>query len=125
MWLEGSLAWLSEMIEGKIPSRGATSKGISPKFVNFGEVEVVGVGDRTVDLPIIRPRTLTLAQMFKLPHDTLQPNCVTDRDARVTFQPRKRKSTQIVGREVITQALKSRRQKKKRDRQRNIKSSPR
>ena len=85
-----------------MPTLGVTSNRVDPKCVNFGSVEIVGVPPRTIDLPIIRHREMTMEEMFSLPRSNLEEIqererrlegvCVTDRDARVTFTARKRKT---------------------------------
>jgi len=98
--LAGGLAWLAQTIEGKLPTRGLSENPPMSKSVNFGKIEVVGVGNRTIDLPIIRPERITQEKMFVLPlallqtindrNELLTHVRVTDRDARVEYAKKNR-----------------------------------
>jgi hypothetical protein len=111
--LAGGLAWLAQTIEGKLPTRGLTENPHMSKSVNFGTIEVVGVGNRTIDLPIIRPELMTQHKMFVLPLDLLQEFSerkdlltlvrVTDRDARVEYKKKQRTHNSSV-RGVVSRA---------------------
>lgn len=100
--LSDSLEWLSEMMEGTMPTGGLTQRPIVSKSSNFGSVEVVGVEPRTIDLPIVRPEKMTHDEMFMLPPSVREAVAqreekrslvpYTDRDAHVSFATtRKRK----------------------------------
>lgn len=71
--LRGGLTWLRQvMTDGAIPTQGPTRNLCVSRSAHFGSVEVVGVGDRLIDLPIVRPLLMTKEEMFQLPHDSLE-----------------------------------------------------
>jgi hypothetical protein len=71
--LSGSLEWLCEIAEtGVMPTNGPVDEShVSQKALGWGgRVENIGVGDRTFDLPIIRPKE-SVGQLFDLPKELL------------------------------------------------------
>jgi len=56
---------------GRLPTQGpTTTANIPAKTVGYGSVELVGVSNRSVDLPIFRAKIgASFAEMFNLPHD--------------------------------------------------------
>ena len=70
--LDGSLQWLCDYVRtGKMPTRGLIPDAqITVKQRGWGTVELVGVKERSVHLPFIRPLQKSTAQdFFKLPQE--------------------------------------------------------